>query len=68
MFSAFVFACFIIFIDIRCFTICVNGMTDLLNQLVAVQYFAQLLDRDQLYAEDSQKNICQYAFFHRVLK
>ncbi len=65
MFSAFVFAGFIIFIDIRSFTICVNGMADLFNQLVAVQYFAQLLDWDQLYAEDCQKNICQYAFFHR---
>ena len=36
MFPAFVFAGFIIFIDIRCFTICVNGMADLFNQLVAV--------------------------------
>ncbi len=36
MFPAFVFAGFIIFIDIRSFTICVNGMADLFNQLVAV--------------------------------
>lgn len=68
MFPAFVFADFIIFIDIRCFTICVNGLADFFNQLVAVQYFAQLLDCDQLYAEDCQKNICKYAFFHLVLK